>query len=108
MFRRRKNSCSAAPPLFRHLTRSFAGGILRDALQTRVPKETRMIKVKVIGAGGYGGVGMTELLYGHPEAKIAALVDVENVGLPLSKVYPHLTGFCDTVVIDPSDPTPCF
>jgi len=63
-----------------------------------------MIRVKVIGAGGYGGVGMTELLVGHPKAKLAALVDVENVGMPISKVYPHLTGFCDMVVLDPADP----
>ena len=63
-----------------------------------------MIRVKVIGAGGYGGVGITELLTGHPKAKLAVLVDVENVGMPLSKVYPHLTGFCDMVILDPADP----
>jgi N-acetyl-gamma-glutamyl-phosphate reductase len=63
-----------------------------------------MIKVKVIGAGGYGGVGITELLSGHPKAKLTALVDVENVGMPISKVYPHLTGFCDMTILDPSDP----
>lgn len=63
-----------------------------------------MIRVKVIGAGGYGGVGITELLTGHPKAKLAALVDVENVGMPISAVYPHLTGFCDMVVLDPADP----
>lgn len=63
-----------------------------------------MIKAKVIGAGGYGGVGIIELLMNHPEAKIAALVDVADVGQPISKLYPHLTGFCDTTIVDPSDP----
>jgi len=63
-----------------------------------------MIKAKIIGAGGYGGVGITELLIRHPGAKINALVDVENPGIPISKIYPHLTGFCDMVVVDPSDP----
>ena len=63
-----------------------------------------MIKAKVIGAGGYGGVGITELLAAHPEAKIACLVDVTDVGLPISKLYPHLTGFCDLPILDPSDP----
>ncbi|MDD4871602.1 MAG: N-acetyl-gamma-glutamyl-phosphate reductase [Kiritimatiellae bacterium] len=62
-----------------------------------------MIKAKIIGAGGYGGVGITELLLGHPEAKINALVDVENPGTPISKIYPHLTGFCDMTIVDPSD-----
>ncbi len=63
-----------------------------------------MVKVKIVGAGGYGGVGITELLLGHPQAKINALVDVENPGTPISKLYPHLAGFCDMMVIDPADP----
>ena len=58
-----------------------------------------MIKVKIIGAGGYGGVGIIELLLGHPEAEIACLVDVENVGAPISSMYPHLTGFCDAPIV---------
>ncbi|MBU4198371.1 MAG: N-acetyl-gamma-glutamyl-phosphate reductase [Verrucomicrobia bacterium] len=63
-----------------------------------------MIKVKIIGAGGYGGVGITELLMGHPRAKIACLVDVTDVGVPISKLYPHLTGFCDLPIIGADDP----
>lgn len=63
-----------------------------------------MIKVKVIGAGGYGGVGITELLLQHPHATIGALVDVENAGTQIAKVYPHLAGFTDAVIIDPKDP----
>ena len=62
-----------------------------------------MIRAKVIGAGGYGGVGIIELLTSHPEAKIAALVDVTDVGVPMSKLYPHLTGFCDMPILDPAD-----
>lgn len=63
-----------------------------------------MIRAKVIGAGGYGGVGITELLLGHPEARIAALVDVENVGQPMSKQYPHLCGFCDMPIVAADSP----
>ena len=63
-----------------------------------------MIKVKVIGAGGYGGVGITELLLGHPQAKLACLVDVTDVGAPISKLYPHLAGFCDMPIVGASDP----
>ncbi len=63
-----------------------------------------MIKVKIIGAGGYGGVGITELLLGHPQASIACLVDVADVGVPLSKLYPHLTGFCDLPLLGATDP----
>jgi len=64
-----------------------------------------MIKVKVVGSGGYGGVGMTELLSGHPEAEIACLVDVQDVGKKISDLYPHLTGFCDEVIVAPDDPS---
>lgn len=63
-----------------------------------------MIRAKVVGAGGYGGVGITELLLGHPEAKIACLVDVTDVGTPMSRLYPHLAGFCDMPLIAPDEP----
>ncbi len=63
-----------------------------------------MIKVKIVGAGGYGGVGMLELLCDHPGVELVALVDVDNVGVPISRLYPHLHGFCDEVVVDPADP----
>lgn len=62
-----------------------------------------MVKAKIVGAGGYGGVGIAELLFRHPEAEINALVDVENVGAPLSKLYPHLANFIDKPIVDPSD-----
>ncbi|MBT3193012.1 MAG: N-acetyl-gamma-glutamyl-phosphate reductase [Verrucomicrobia bacterium] len=60
-----------------------------------------MIRAKVVGAGGYGGVGITELLTQHPEAEVGALVDVENVGSAISDLYPHLKGFCDQTIISP-------
>jgi len=63
-----------------------------------------MIKAKVIGAGGYGGVGITELLLGHPEAKLMCLVDTTDIGTPMSTLYPHLTGFCDMPLIDSANP----
>jgi N-acetyl-gamma-glutamyl-phosphate reductase len=62
-----------------------------------------MIRAKVVGACGYGGVGVTELLVAHPEAEVGVLVDIENVGKPISDLYPHLKGFCDMPVVDPSD-----
>ena len=63
-----------------------------------------MVKVKVIGATGYGGVGIVELLLQHPEARLTTLVAREDVGQPLSQVYPHLTGFCDMPILAPDDP----
>jgi N-acetyl-gamma-glutamyl-phosphate reductase len=63
-----------------------------------------MIKVKVVGCGGYGGVGIVELLLRHPEAQIQTLVAATETGLPMSTLYPHLKGFCDLPILKPDDP----
>ncbi len=63
-----------------------------------------MIRVKVVGATGYGGVGITELVLQHPGAELVSLVAREDVGQPISKVYPHLEGFCDLPVLAADDP----
>jgi len=63
-----------------------------------------MIKAKVIGAGGYGGVGITELLLKHPEAEIGCLVSLSDTGRKMSDVFPHLRGFCDEIIVAPDDP----
>ncbi len=63
-----------------------------------------MIRVKVVGATGYGGVGIIELLLQHPEARLVGLVAREDVGLPIAEVYPHLHGFCDLPVLAADDP----
>jgi N-acetyl-gamma-glutamyl-phosphate reductase len=60
-----------------------------------------MVRVKLVGAGGYGGIGLVELLYRHPEAKLAALVDVQGAGQPLSAMWPYLQGYCDLSIISP-------
>ena len=63
-----------------------------------------MVKIKIVGATGYGGIGLIELLLGHPEAQIVALVAREDVGKRISDIYPHLDGFCDLPILDAADP----
>ncbi len=63
-----------------------------------------MVTVKIIGATGYGGIGIVELLLQHPEVKLAALIAREDIGKPLSTVYPHLTGFCELPILGPEAP----
>jgi N-acetyl-gamma-glutamyl-phosphate reductase len=63
-----------------------------------------MITAKIVGAGGYGGVGITELLLSHPEVKIQTLVAAAETGMRMSELYPHLDGFCDLVIHKPDDP----
>lgn len=60
-----------------------------------------MVRVKLIGAGGYGGIGMVELLQRHPEACLVALVDVQDAGRKLSDVWPYLRGYCDQTIVSP-------
>lgn len=63
-----------------------------------------MVKVKIIGATGYGGIGLIELLSRHPEAEITALVAREDAGRKISEIYPHLEGFCDLPILEATDP----
>jgi N-acetyl-gamma-glutamyl-phosphate reductase len=60
-----------------------------------------MVRVKLVGAGGYGGIGLVELLCRHPEAELAALVDVQGVGRTLSQMWPYLEGACDLPIVAP-------
>jgi len=62
------------------------------------------VKVGIVGAGGYGGCGAIELLRAHPLVEIRALMDKQDIGKPVSDLYPHLKGFCDLPLIDPEDP----
>jgi N-acetyl-gamma-glutamyl-phosphate reductase len=62
-----------------------------------------VIRARVVGAGGFGGANIIELLAAHPEARIVSLVDVEGVGQPISAKHTHLQGVCDLVVSAPQD-----
>ena len=63
----------------------------------------RAIRVRVIGAGGFGGANIIELLAAHPQAEIVSLVDIDGVGEPISAKHTHLKGFCDLPVSHPDD-----
>ena len=63
-----------------------------------------MVRVKLIGAGGYGGIGLIELLLSHPAAELVALVDVQGVGSKLSDMWPYLEGHCDLPIVSPDSP----
>ncbi len=63
-----------------------------------------MAKVKIIGATGYGGLGMIEILLRHPELELTALAATQDVGKPVSSVWPYLEGFCDLPILDADSP----
>ena len=62
------------------------------------------IRAKVVGATGYGGLGIIDLLLRHPFAEIGALVARDDAGRRISDVYPHLAGYCDLPVLTADDP----
>ena len=62
------------------------------------------IRAKVVGATGYGGLGIIDLLLRHPFAEIGALVARDDAGRRISDVYPHLAGYCDLPILAADDP----
>lgn len=62
-----------------------------------------MVKVKLVGAGGYGGVGAVEILSRHPDAELVTLVDLVDTGKAISELYPHLAGTCDLTITHPDE-----
>lgn len=59
-----------------------------------------MITAKIVGAGGYGGVGILELLLSHPEVEVKTLISPGSTGQNIADLHPHLAGFCDLNIID--------
>lgn len=63
----------------------------------------KRFRAQIVGATGYGGLGMTEQLIRHPEIEITALLAKTDTGKPISSFFPHLRGFCDRMVEDATD-----
>ena len=61
------------------------------------------MRVQIVGATGYGGLGILELLLQHPEAEIAAIAARDDAGRPIAEIYPHLAGRTGLVVRAPGE-----
>ena len=61
------------------------------------------IRAQLVGATGYGGLGILELLLGHPDFEVAQLVARDDAGKRIADIYPHLESRCDLVVQAPDD-----
>jgi N-acetyl-gamma-glutamyl-phosphate reductase len=59
-----------------------------------------MKKAIIIGATGFGGLGLVDILLKHPGIEVIQLIARRDVGQPISKVFPHLKGFCEMMVED--------
>ncbi|MCK9487140.1 MAG: N-acetyl-gamma-glutamyl-phosphate reductase [Dehalococcoidia bacterium] len=56
------------------------------------------IRAQLVGATGYGGLGILELLLQHPHFQVSTLIARDDAGKRIDEVYPHLAGRCDLVV----------
>ncbi len=55
-----------------------------------------MIRVGVIGAGGYAGVNLVSLVLRHPQTELVWVVSEEaHKGREMSQLFPHLSYICD-------------
>ena len=57
----------------------------------------------IVGATGFGGLGLIEILQRHPGIGIRQLAARKDAGKPVSEVFPHLRGFCDLTVHSPDE-----
>ena len=58
-----------------------------------------MTNIKIIGGTGYGGLGMIEIMLRHPEFAITAIAATQDVGKPISAVWPYLEGYCELPIL---------
>ncbi|MDR3238236.1 MAG: N-acetyl-gamma-glutamyl-phosphate reductase [Spirochaetia bacterium] len=61
-----------------------------------------MKRATIVGATGFGGLGLIEILLRHPEFSIKQLIARKDVNIPVSNVFPHLKGLCD-MRVDPAE-----
>jgi len=61
-----------------------------------------MKKALIIGATGFGGLGLIDILVKHPEIEIVGLSAIDY-GKKISDIYPHLDGVCGLEVKSPDN-----
>ena len=64
-----------------------------------------MLRAQIVGATGYGGLGILELLLQHPSFEVSSIVARDDAGRRIDEVYPHLAGRCDLTVLAPDQAT---
>ena len=60
-----------------------------------------MIKVGIVGGGGYTGVELLRLLATHPEVDLRAITSRSEAGRPVSEIYESLRGHVDLCFSEP-------
>ncbi len=59
-----------------------------------------MKKAVIIGATGFGGLGLIEILLKHPNITINQLIARKDTGKKINEIFPHLSGYIDLIIED--------
>ena len=62
-----------------------------------------MKKATIIGAAGFGGAGLIEILTRHPGFLIKQLIEKKDTGIPVSDIFPHLRDACNLTLDSPDN-----
>jgi len=57
-------------------------------------------RAAIVGATGFGGLGLIDILSRHPEIEIASLSALDH-GKEISSMFPHIEGICSLEVLPP-------
>ena len=57
-----------------------------------------MKNVTIIGATGFGGLGLIEIILRHPQFRITRLIARKDIGIPVSDIFPYLKGHCELTI----------
>lgn len=63
-----------------------------------------MLKAGVVGAAGYAGAELVRIVLRHPDFELSVATSNSDAGMPLSSVYPALTGVTDLTYTVHDDP----
>jgi N-acetyl-gamma-glutamyl-phosphate reductase len=61
-------------------------------------------KIAIVGASGYSGEVLVQLLLNHPQAELVAVTSRQNTGLTLAQVFPKFAGHPKSKAIRFSEP----
>ncbi|MBM7643039.1 N-acetyl-gamma-glutamyl-phosphate reductase [Streptococcus loxodontisalivarius] len=56
------------------------------------------MKVSIVGITGYSGLELLKILSNHPEVTVVSIHATQEIGRPLSDLYPHLKSQTDLVI----------
>lgn len=64
-------------------------------------RESKLIKVGIVGGTGYTGVELLRILAVHPDVTVSCITSRSEAGVPVADMYPNLRGHFDLAYSEP-------